>query len=516
MDLVEELNKQYNNNFEYLKLLEVVYEKQSELCSIVFLYSSDIDEISQEDRDIISNFCTDKLDLNAKIVVKFRKSYLEESFIKKEIEEYFILYYSSLSGQIGENDISVSVKDKDVNVVISIKKNFIEYYDKNNINILLANYLESRFFGKFIIERREVECLDETSVNERKNQILDIISNTKVQGIKRYDVLYPVKFIGKDIEPHPEMIKNIKQERTSVILAGKIKNLQKKEYVRKNDPNKITRILYNFTLKDHTGEIQCTYFCPKTHLPKMESVVDDSTLLFEGDIKIGYNQKLVYYINYISYCTIEDGLVNEEEEKYQINLDEYQVVMPERYDYTEQQGLFYRPPIYNEYIKNNDFVVFDVETTGLNPENCDIIEIGAVKIKNGEIVEKFQTLIKPRERISDYITSINGITNEMVEDCKYGEFIIPDFYKFCEGCVLVGYNVNFDYQFIQKLAGKVGLDFKNEISDAMEIAKNKLKLGNYKLITVVKSLNLELENAHRAYNDALATAKVYLKLNEII
>ena len=104
----------------------------------------------------------------------------------------------------------------------------------------------------------------------------------------------------------------------------------------------------------------------------------------------------------------------------------------------------------------------------------------------------------------------------MVEDCEYGEYIIPDFYKFCEGCVLVGYNVNFDYQFIQKLAGKVGLNFKNEISDAMEIAKSKLKLSNYKLITVVKSLNLVLENAHRAYNDALATAKVYLKLNEII
>ena len=313
------------------------------------------------------------------------------------------------------------------------------------------------------------------------------------------------------------MIKNIKQERSSVILAGRIKNLQKKEYVRKNDPKQTPRVLYSFILKDHTGEIQCTYFCPKTNLPKMESVVDDSVLLFEGDVKIGYNQKLVYYISYISYCTIDDSaLTVEKENKYEINLDDYQVVKPEKYDYTEQQGLFYKSPIYNDYIQSNNFVVFDVETTGLNPENCDIIEIGAVKIKNGEIVEKFQTLIKPRERISDYITSINGITNEMVEDCEYGEYIIPDFYKFCEGCVLVGYNVNFDYQFIQKLAGKVGLNFKNEISDAMEIAKSKLKLSNYKLITVVKSLNLVLENAHRAYNDALATAKVYLKLNEII
>ena len=77
MNLVEELNKQYNNNFEYLKLLEIVYEKQSELCSIVFLYSGDKDEISLDDRNVISNFCAEKLNLNAKVMVKFRKSYQE-------------------------------------------------------------------------------------------------------------------------------------------------------------------------------------------------------------------------------------------------------------------------------------------------------------------------------------------------------------------------------------------------------------------------------------------------------
>lgn len=516
-NLTQEINLKFDNNFKHLKLLEVVYEKQSQTCSIVFLYPSNMPDISDSDRHMITTFLKEYLDIKSTLNIKFRKSYIEKSFILRELDNYFLTNFVSIGGQIVSDDYVVNIDGTNVEITVKLFENFLEYFDDNDISSHLARYLESRFCAKFIVSKEKKEMIDESQFQDRKLKMLEAMYSFTEETTKRYSVISPIKFIGEEITPKPEFISNIQEEKLSVILAGVVQKLQKKEYVRKNDKKQVPRQLYSFSLKDKSGEIQTTYFCPKGNEKKMDTIIDGSNLLMIGDVKNGYNKRLCFYAKSISLCTIDFesiGLNKQNETK--IDTSNYKFVLPEQYIETAQQGLFYKSPVYDEYILNNNFVVFDVETTGLNADVCDIIEIGAVKVENGKITQKFQTLIKPRELISEYITSINGITNSMVEQCRFGEELIGDFYKFCEGCILVGYNVNFDYQFIQKLANKVGLNFNNDISDAMDISKKKLKLTNYKLITVVKSLDLTLENAHRAYFDALATAKVFLKLHEII
>ena len=163
----------------------------------------------------------------------------------------------------------------------------------------------------------------------------------------------------------------------------------------------------------------------------------------------------------------------------------------------------------SEFLKQNDVVVFDFETTGFEFNKNEIIEIGAVKLKNGEISEAFSTFVKPKNSIPEEITNLTHITNEMVKDAYPIEKIIPDFYKFCYGCVIMAYNIDFDYKFLDFNAKKLGYNFNNRQVDALYLARlNVAGAKNFKLGSICAKLGVSLEGAHRAVNDAVATAEV--------
>ena len=160
--------------------------------------------------------------------------------------------------------------------------------------------------------------------------------------------------------------------------------------------------------------------------------------------------------------------------------------------------------------------VVDIETTGLSYISGDkITEIGAVRIKDGKIIDKFQTLINPEQEISEEITSLTGINDEMVKDAPTFDKVISDFYKYCDGYTIVAHNIEFDYKFIKFLASKAGYIFKNKGIDTYALSKETLpRLKNHKLNTVCGYFGIEFLH-HRALSDAHATAKMLLKLAEV-
>ena len=119
--------------------------------------------------------------------------------------------------------------------------------------------------------------------------------------------------------------------------------------------------------------------------------------------------------------------------------------------------------------------------------------------------------------IPDEVQELTHITNEMVSNAPRIEDVIYDFYEWSKDCFISGYNIiGFDLKFVKKVADTIGIKFNNDIIDAFIVAKqSKLKASNYKLGTVVKALGLTLNDAHRAYNDAFATAQVLLELNKL-
>lgn len=157
-----------------------------------------------------------------------------------------------------------------------------------------------------------------------------------------------------------------------------------------------------------------------------------------------------------------------------------------------------------------DYVAFDLETTGLNVETDYIIEIGALKVKDGKVCERFMEFIKPPTPISATITSITGITNEMVSHARETRDIISEFINFCGDSVLVGHNIMFDYKFMKKFTSEYGLPFEKTGIDTLKIARKTLcNLESKNLGTLCAHYGIINQAAHRAYHDALATAKIY-------
>ena len=157
-------------------------------------------------------------------------------------------------------------------------------------------------------------------------------------------------------------------------------------------------------------------------------------------------------------------------------------------------------------------VVFDIETTGFGPVNDKIIEIGAVKIIEGKIVDQFSTLINPDIPIPFEIEKLTGINDQMVMEYPFIEEILPQFLAFCEGCILVAHNASFDVGFISKKAELLGMNSDFTVLDTVSLARILLpELNKFKLNLVAKALNISLENHHRAVDDAKATAEIFLK-----
>ena len=166
---------------------------------------------------------------------------------------------------------------------------------------------------------------------------------------------------------------------------------------------------------------------------------------------------------------------------------------------------------------NDSYVVFDLETTGLSPDKNKIIEIGAVKVVDGAITERFSTFVNPEVPIPYNIEQLTSIKDDMVLDAPRIEEILPEFMKFCEGTVMVAHNAEFDTGFIRKNCERMGLPFDFTIADTVALARILLpQLNRFKLDTVAKAVGVSLDHHHRAVDDAACTAEIFVKFIEML
>lgn len=160
----------------------------------------------------------------------------------------------------------------------------------------------------------------------------------------------------------------------------------------------------------------------------------------------------------------------------------------------------------------DSFVVFDIETTGFSPVKNKIIEIGAVKIQGGEIVDRFSQFVNPQVPIPYEIEKLTSINDSMVESEPVIEEILPKFLAFCEGSVLVAHNANFDMSFILQNAKNQGIPTDITYLDTLGLARVLLPgQAKHTLDAVAKTLKISLENHHRAVDDAECTAQIFLR-----
>lgn len=204
--------------------------------------------------------------------------------------------------------------------------------------------------------------------------------------------------------------------------------------------------MFKFVLKDYTGSVECLYFPRKSTgkgespAEKMRNLGENSTILVSGVSSSNtYNGKTTVTVkaNAISLCDLpQDFVLNREK---MLVPDHYSFVKPKPYSGFSQSDIFHADET-PEFLLGKKFVVFDLETTGLTPTADMIIEIGAVKIENGRMTETFSTLVNPQRPIPQKNVELTGISDSDVKDSPLIKDVLPDFYKFCDGCTLVGQN----------------------------------------------------------------------------
>ncbi|MBQ3093498.1 MAG: PolC-type DNA polymerase III [Clostridia bacterium] len=175
------------------------------------------------------------------------------------------------------------------------------------------------------------------------------------------------------------------------------------------------------------------------------------------------------------------------------------------------------PIVIGDYTREFDqeFICFDLETTGLNAKQDKIIEIGAYRIKNNNILDKFSVFVNPERPIPERITELTGITQDMINKDSIPEReAIEKFIEFCgEKPVLVAHNANFDVSFIKSSINNLNINFEFTYIDTVQLSRALImSIKNYKLDTIAKFLRIPEFNHHRACDDAKALAYIFIKL----
>lgn len=369
--------------------------------------------------------------------------------------------------------------------------------------------LKKQFCGEFTGRCVTVESKLDDIVIEEKHENIQYEIPPRSFGIAEFSFLE-----GGVTHNRAVYIADLNFISESVVICGEITDIREKTVTTSGGREKL---MYNFTVNDTTASVRVGYFTRQKSIEKIKKLkVGDSIVLtcktesFNGSIRPTAN-----FIDFgkVPYGFVPEKRLSKPVPKY------YETVFPEPFIDFTQSNLFVENSL-PKCLTDNTFVVFDLETTGLNSSpsagNMDrIIEIGAYKIENGEIKECFNTFINPQRKLSSEIISLTGIDQSMVDGAPTYERVMPDFFKFISGCYLVGHNAaNFDYKFIDYYCSQCGYMPERRIFDTLFFSQSVLHLSNYKLNTVADHFGITF-NHHRAADDALVTAKIFIELVKI-
>ncbi len=500
----------FADKYSWLQLSEVVVNKNLGVCTITFLYPSTCQELSAEEKKEIINWTKNYLELeHVDVKVKFKRVFVEEKLILKSILNFISSKYKLIDTYLNENNFAITITNIDVLVEIKVSERIEKYFLENKVVSELTTFLEENYLTNFSITLKvDNEIVDDVDIE-------NVEYKTAYKPSTRYNVEVIKEIVGKDIFTNPQYITNVKCPCEKVIVAGFISKLARKDYIAKAGKSEgQQKTFFSFVLEDEKGKIDCIYFSSKPNVQVMESLEDYMYVVVQGEVELSkYTGRAQLKVKKMALASKEI----ETPEDYVASEDHtLKVVKTENLTTLMQGDMFADTKRYDDRINGKTYVVFDIETTGLDVSNDQIIELGAVKVVDGKFTEKFQSFVRPTIDIPLKVRKLTGITADMVADAPDVEVVLKDFFEFTRDAIICGHNaIDFDMVFVKRIGKEYGITFDNEIVDTWALARQKhLKVSNFKLGTLVKYFGLTLEGAHRAWNDAYATAEVLLKLCE--
>lgn len=513
--ILEYINKNLGNKFKDLLLFDAVYSKTNDDINLTFKYPKE-SKFSSEEINQLKELCSKYFgNLVHNVSVDLKVNTISMIEFKDDVKR--IIKSKSELAIVTENDISFDFDNDTTIVSINYPKNALSESVIPQISQELAEQIGQELNANCSVNFNQVEVSNDNILELRKEKIIEDNKIYEAMLDAQVVKISNIQPIVGEIKSDTAIIAGCLGGEFNVTVVGVITDFTQRETKPKQTENvaeedkekKQTKTFYTFTLTHNADATRCVWFPLKNaEVPQIELnravVVDGTVSEFKGEKSVK--------VKSFAYCNFE-----EPKEVWRSAPSEYRFVKPEKYESFEQASLFaVEKKTDKEYLLNNTFVVYDLETTGISFDHCKIIDIGAFKIVDGKIVEKFSTFVKPECPIPEEASAVNHITDQMVANSPTIENVLPDFYKFCEGSTIVGYNnIGFDDIFIRNEAKKLRYNFSNKHDDVFVLARKYVRgARNYKLGTVCEFENVQLIDAHRATNDALATAKLFIKIIE--
>lgn len=437
----------------------------------------------------------------SKINLVITKIVADKELVAKEIISYLSSAHMSVSHSVRLDNISYLTVDGVGEFTLSLDSDIYGYFDDNGVCEDIAEHLEECFCGKFkgYIKDIGVVKLDRDILSDKINT-----ADYETIKCRSFAVSDVVRLWGEEINSKAIYVADAELVSGIVSFAGRIVAINQKQ-------TKTGKPFYILEIDDSTGVISGKIFLTKEKEKKMEKINVGSQIIARGELS-SFNGMPSFKINDLSYCELPVNFKPEERQSKSVP-SQYSVVFPEPIVEVTQSFLFSAEKQVEPCMLGKTFVVLDIETTGVHyTEGDKITEIGAVRIVDGKIVDKFQTLVNPGVKISQEITNLTGIDDEMVKDAPSFDKVVPDLFKYVDGAYIVAHNIEFDYKFIKFMSKDSGYVFKNLGIDTLAFSREVLKgMKNYKLNTVCGHFGIEFLH-HRALSDAHATAKLLLEL----
>ncbi|MGN1235183.1 MAG: exonuclease domain-containing protein, partial [Christensenellaceae bacterium] len=431
--------------------------------------------------------------------VSIAKLVAAPDLVARRTMEILMRKHRSVAALVSEEDILVE-EGEDCNFVrIGLSSREQSIVGEQVLDSLSAE-LEKVFCGTFrvgVFTKEKEAIAFEDDVEEE-----EFVSASRYFEIADYQILD-----GAEKPPkYATYIADGANKEGEMNLCGEISYIEEKETA-KGKP------FFRFTISDGTGSIRGMYFTRKATVDKIRELKAGDWIVCSGVNEL-FNGGLSFHVKKINLGRTPENFVPQKRPSRPVP-KAYHTVFPEPIVDYEQEDLFGKESLPKEFLAQ-EFVVFDLETTGLsnNPAmgSMDkIIEIGAVRIREGKIREKFSSFIACPARLSPEIVSLTGITDDMLVGAPDVHDVLIDFYKFADGASLVGHNVMFDYKFISYYGEEADVRYDAKLFDTVTIAQSTLVLSNYKLNTLADAFGV-IFNHHRAFDDALATAKIFIEL----
>lgn len=498
----------FDELFDGLKFKDALYSEKTGICTVNFLHNPASFKPDDENKQKIIKTLKDVVGDFVKYALNFTSCSLDKHTVTTHIYTTIVNNFPAISKDFLLEDVSVEVDHLQVTAILRLSPTAYEYATDFNRAELVAEKLKDSFLADFTVKFEKKDVQDSNiSFIERNMELMESIKEVEEKTV--FELTEVQDIIGKNENTIATDFTKITTPIENVVICGEIVSNQRKTYKRKVTKNgvesEIEKTFYNFAIRNENKTLYCSIFPRQADETKGDLLEEGMKVCCFGSFR-EFNGKLNFTASTVARCVYKRAAIKGKTKK--VN-DDYHTVFPKEFIDYEQKGMFDD----DDKIIPGTYVVFDLETTGLESSKDEIIEVGACKVVEGKITEVFSTFVKPSRHIPKEITELTGINDDMVKDAPTINYVMPDFYKFCYGSTLVAHNISFDIGFVYAAAKKLSYNFDNPLKDTIALAKEKLPgLKNYKLGTVVDRLNIVLDNAHRAINDATATAKVFVKL----